>query len=142
MTRRPTRRRGNVIILVAAAALVFLGLLALVIDSGSWYGTRVRVQAVLDLAGEAALARVGAEPRLDVARQRALRIVKRTLIANDVATGGLTLKLRNEGKKRILDLRVEGPLGRHFSRGPSAFVTLVVVSRVERGPEGALRLLP
>lgn len=129
-------RRGNVMVILASGALLFVGLLALVVDVGLWYGSRSQVQTLADVAALEVLQRHPENPDSERARQTALAI----FATNSISLRELTLRAQGS---ETLDLSVELPLERTFSR---VFfkdrLSLRVSSQATRSDSGQVLLRP
>lgn len=130
------RRRGNVVVAVAAGALLFVGLLALVVDVGSWTNDRLQAQAIVDVAAETALRRHPEDPAGDAARATCL------MLFHDNQTAPYALELRSEGPGQLrVEVGLERP--RLFSAYLSPRgVRLVVAAQALRDTSGRVRLAP
>ncbi len=142
MSPRRGGRDGNVVVLVAAASMAFLGLLALVIDVGSWYGERARLQAVLDLAArEGMQAAWGASE--GTADERVRARVRRVLLANGIQGETLELHLTGDASGGRLELAVARRLPRVFSTVAGKGDVSLLVRSAAAGRKGEpIRLVP
>lgn len=129
-------RRGSVIVAVAAGALLFVGLLSMVVDVGSWYCQRIQVQALADVGAEMALRRFPANPAGTSARAFVLRLFQ----VNGLAPHALELGAEPEGGVR---LQVSLEMPRYFSsRRGNRSVDLVVQAGARRSALGEVFLVP
>jgi hypothetical protein len=126
-----------VIIAVAAGALLFVGLLALVVDVGSWYSDRIRVQTLADVGAEMTLRRFPGSPAGPSARAFVLRLFQ----VNGLNPHRLDLEPQTREPGLLLRVSLERP--RYFSstRGNRS-VNLVVSSRATRSALGEVYLVP
>lgn len=132
MISRRAPRRGNIVVAVAAGAMLFVGLLALVIDVGTWYIARARARVVVDLAAELALRRPASDPG-EVARELAAR--------NGFAEAQVTATRTRVGARDRLEVRLQARLSRYFSQG-SQGPSLIVRGVAERDEAGRVFLRP
>lgn len=134
--RPPLGRGGSVIVAVAVSALLFVGLLALVVDVGSWYADRTRVQTLADLGVESVLRRFPGEPTGDSAKAHLLELFHVNGLrphALDLAASGSSLL--------ELEVAIERP--RYFSSSRRLrSVNLVVQARAQRSALGEVALVP
>ena len=132
----PGIRRGSVIIAVAAGALLFVGLLAMVVDVGSWYCDRIEVQALADAGAEMALRRFPDNPTGASAKSFVLRLFQ----VNGLHPHELEMVSDPGGGLRV-QVSLERP--RYFSaRRGDRSVNLVVQSGARRGALGEVYLVP
>lgn len=130
------RRRGNVVVVVAGGALVFLSLMSLVIDVGTWYARRVSLQAVADLAVLAAL-RSGSSGRDELGAR-----VTDAFRANGVETK-VAIGIEADDRALVLRVKVREPSARIFSIAVSSLPVAIAVEAVaERDPSGRVTLRP
>jgi uncharacterized membrane protein len=128
-------RRGSVIIAVMAGSILFLALLALVIDVGSWYCDRVQIQTLADVAVESALRRYPGATAGDASRSFMLSVFH----SNGLAPH--SLEVTKIGPNVVLRVGVERP--RYFSSRPDSHsVDLVVEARARRDGQGRVLLVP
>ena len=130
------RRSGNVIVVVAGGALVFLGFLALVIDVGCWYVRRAELEGLADLAAVAAL-RSGASDREGLSAR-----CHEVFDANG-ATGVLAVGCESDGAGVRLQLRYAEPGARWFSAALTTdSLQISVAAAAERDATGRVRRRP
>jgi hypothetical protein len=132
------RRRGNIIVLVAAGALLFLSLMALVIDVGGWYGDRAQMQTVADVIAQVVLRRHPDAPGGSSARGLGREILK----ANGLKVDRFELRALPQGTGVEVTLSWRRP--RRFSRrkGRVKSVDVVVQTRAQRDGRGYISLAP
>lgn len=131
------RRDGNIIVLVAAGALLFLSLMALVIDVGGWYGDRAQLQTVADVVAQVVLRRQPEAP----AGPAAEKLARKILAANSLGVDRLTLRSLASGTGVEVTLGMRRP--RRFSRRKGLKSVLVVVqTRATRDGRGYIALRP
>lgn len=137
MTARIARRGGNIVILVAAGALLFLSLLALVVDVGGWYGDRAQLQTVADVVAQVVLRRHPEAPAGPGARGLAREVLK----ANRLAADRLEVRALPGGAGVEVTLAMRRP--RRFSRRKGLrSVEVVVRARATRDGRGFIALKP
>lgn len=131
------RRRGNIVVLVAAGALLFLSMLGMVVDVGGWYGDRAQLQTAADVIAQVALRRHPDAPTGAEAR----RLGEQILAVNGLDVQRFDLRLLPAGGGLEVSLGMTRP--RRFTRRKSRrSVDLVVQARAIRDGRGDIALLP
>ncbi len=132
-----SKRRGNILVLVVVGAMMFLSLVGLVVDVGSWYNERAQLQALADLSVETLLRSYPEDPTGESAR----KLLRRILLANGVRPESASLQLRDGNQGLRLHLMDLSP--RRFTagrgRGPQE---LQVMASALRSAEGEVALVP
>ena len=135
--QRLLRRRGNIVVLVAAGALLFLSFMALVVDVGGWYGDRAQLQTMADVIAQVVLRRHPGSP----AGADAEKLAREILVGNRLQVDRLSMRPLPSSSGVEVTLAMRRP--RRFSRRKGLkSVQLVVQARATRDGRGYIALRP
>ena len=132
----PKKRSGNVMVILAVGALLFLGLLAMVIDVGLWYSERSQLQTLTDFCSIETLERFPANPK----SKEAQSFVAKVFRLNGLSPQIIEVSSPKEDSVVIVcRLRLRKTFSAVFLKNP---VQLKVTSRAERSELGQILLIP